>query len=220
MFLLVTGGSGSGKSEYAERRVLELGAGYRIYLATMQCFDEESEKRVQRHRKMRAGKGFVTVERPLDLKGLELRKPGGNFFEKSTGDTAGTGVEVSPSNFGDPGERRGDDPENASCQFAVLLECMSNLAANEMFAPGGSRERTVEEIKRGIDRLVGTCDNLVVVTNEVCSDGILYDPDTLAYQEVLGEINRFLAGIADEVVEVVYGIPVTLKGKGRCRAEN
>ena len=69
MITLVTGGCGSGKSEYAERRVLELGAGYRIYLATMQCFDEESEKRVQRHRKMRAGKGFVTVERPLDLKG-------------------------------------------------------------------------------------------------------------------------------------------------------
>ena len=34
----------------------------RIYIATMYPFDEESRKRVQRHRKMRQGKGFETVE--------------------------------------------------------------------------------------------------------------------------------------------------------------
>lgn len=200
MFLLVTGGSGSGKSEYAEQRVLDLGAGHRIYLATMQCFDEESRKRVQRHRRMRSGKGFVTVERPLDLKGLDLRKLQGEFLKNASGCFE---------------ERRGNTSEREFCQVTVLLECMSNLAANEMFAPGGSKERTIEEIKGGIDRLEGTCDNLVVVTNEVCSDGILYDADTLAYQEALGQINCFLAERADEVVEVVYGIPVTLKGKRR-----
>lgn len=211
MFLVVTGGSGSGKSEYAERRVLELGPGHRIYVATMQCFDEESQKRVQRHRRMRAGKGFVTLERPLDLKGLEIRNLPGELLEKVSGYPAGSKGEFSEKASGCFGEAEEKASENASCQVTVLLECMSNLAANEMFAPGGSRERTVEEIKRGIDRLIGTCDNLVVVTNEVCSDGILYDPDTVAYQEALGQINCWLAGAADEVVEVVCGIPVTLK---------
>ena len=35
MILLITGGSGSGKSEYAERRVKESGLPARYYLATM-----------------------------------------------------------------------------------------------------------------------------------------------------------------------------------------
>lgn len=175
MFLLVTGGSGSGKSEYAEGRVLEFGIEKRYYIATMMCFDKESQKRVERHRKMRAGKGFETVERYLNLK--ELKLPGGTQREGIT----------------------------------VLLECMSNLAANEIFAPGGSGEQAAREIKTGIDRLIGKCDNLVVVTNELFSDGISYDPKTQKYLQVLGEVNCYMAELADEVVEVVYGIPVAHK---------
>ena len=61
MLALVTGGSGSGKSAWAEDLVLSLGEGRRIYIATMYPFDEESHRRIERHRKMRAGKGFETV---------------------------------------------------------------------------------------------------------------------------------------------------------------
>ncbi len=62
MMILVTGGSGSGKSAFAEDCVVSFGETDRIYIATMYPFDEESRKRVQRHRKMRQGKGFETVE--------------------------------------------------------------------------------------------------------------------------------------------------------------
>lgn len=62
MLTLVTGGSGSGKSAFAEDRVLSFGDAQRIYIATMHPFDEESHKRIERHQKMRAGKGFETVE--------------------------------------------------------------------------------------------------------------------------------------------------------------
>ena len=54
MLILVTGGSGSGKSAFAEDRVLSLGEAKRIYIATMHPFDQESFKRIERHRKMRA----------------------------------------------------------------------------------------------------------------------------------------------------------------------
>lgn len=54
MFVLVTGGSGSGKSEYAEQTVVQLGALPRLYIATMYPFDEECHRRIQRHQKMRA----------------------------------------------------------------------------------------------------------------------------------------------------------------------
>jgi len=46
MMELVTGGSGSGKSAFAEDRVLSFGEAERIYIATMHPFDEESNKRI------------------------------------------------------------------------------------------------------------------------------------------------------------------------------
>ena len=67
MLILVSGGSASGKSKYAEDLVVQAPPGERIYVATMQVWDEESRRRVERHRAMRAGKGFRTEERPVHL---------------------------------------------------------------------------------------------------------------------------------------------------------
>ena len=85
MLYLVTGGSGSGKSEYAEALVQQLrgksgqeasdeekqGSDDGVwYLATMIPYGAETEKKIDRHRKMRKDKGFVTKECYLDLKGF------------------------------------------------------------------------------------------------------------------------------------------------------
>ena len=95
----------------------------------------------------------------------------------------------------------------------VLLECMSNLAANEMYQKDGAGSRTVEAICRGLDHLCNQADHLVVVSNEIFSDGMEYDPETFRYQQYLGKINQYIAGKADLVVEVVYGIPLIHKGE-------
>ena len=173
MLCVVTGGSGSGKSAFAEQTVSAFGADENVYVATMMCFDEESRERVRRHRIMRSGRNFVTVERYLDLKGLSL------------GEAHGT--------------------------RAVLLECMSNLAANEMFDPDGSKENALTEILAGVNALREQCDLLVIVTNEIFSDGITYDESTREYQKLLGQINQEIAHLADQVTEVVYGIPLMMK---------
>ncbi len=68
MFYLVTGGAGSGKSEWAERLAGTLGNGPRLYVATMRVFDDEGRKRVEKHRAMRAGRGFRTLEMGSRLK--------------------------------------------------------------------------------------------------------------------------------------------------------
>ena len=170
MITLITGGSGSGKSAYAEGRITGFGERERIYIATMYPFDEESRQRVKRHRAMREKKNFQTIECYTGLKNLEISK-GAN----------------------------------------VLLECMSNLVANEMFRQDGAGERTVQEILEGIRKLAGQARELVVVTNEIFSDGICYDPETTRYQTYLGEINRWLGKWAGQVIEVVYGIPIYLK---------
>lgn len=172
MMILITGGSGSGKSAYAEQLVTEFGDFNRIYIATMYPFDEESHKRIKRHRNMRARKQFTTVECYTGLKNLTI-------------------------------------PEH-SC---VLLECMSNLTANEMFQETGAGEHTVQEILAGVERLKNQAEHLILVTNEIFSDGIEYDKETRTYQDYLGKINQNLAREADQVTEVVYGIPVHWKQK-------
>ena len=171
MMVLVTGGSGSGKSAFAEDKILSFGQGRRIYIATMHPYDEESYKRVARHQKMRAGKGFETVECYTGLKEAEL-------------------------------------PEDC----IVLLECMSNLVANEMFEETGAGEKTVEAVMEGIRNLKKKARHVVIVTNEIFSEAASYEGDTVRYQEYLGKINQEMGKMADEVVEVVYGIPIWHKG--------
>ena len=65
MIHLVIGGSGSGKSEYAEN-LLEDSPG-KYYIATMQVYDAEGRKKVARHQRLRAGKGFQTIEQTRDI---------------------------------------------------------------------------------------------------------------------------------------------------------
>ena len=80
MFYLITGGSGSGKSEYAENLARKLGkstapdteAAPLYYIATMRVWDEEGRARVRKHRLQREGKGFLTLERFTDMEKLEL----------------------------------------------------------------------------------------------------------------------------------------------------
>ena len=61
-------------------------------------------------------------------------------------------------------------------------------------------------------KLYSGCRHLVIVTNEVFSDGCEYDAGTTDYIRRLGELNVRLSRAADAVVEVVYSIPVFLKG--------
>ena len=50
--------------------------------------------------------------------------------------------------------------------------------------------------------------DVVIVTNEIFSDAAFFEGDMDTYLKDLGKINQETAQMADEVVEVVYGIPV------------
>lgn len=62
----VIGAAASGKSAYAESLCLGHD-GPRVYLATMEPFGEEGARRIARHRALREGKGFSTLERTRDV---------------------------------------------------------------------------------------------------------------------------------------------------------
>lgn len=198
MLYIVTGGSGSGKSEYAEQIAVQCrnrNGGTLWYLATMRIWDDEGRKRVERHRRMRAAKGFETIERYTDLETLELREK----FEE-------------PNPTGLDAERKTDSLKHwESCQVAqkpvLLLECMSNLVLNEFYDQKNGAE---ERILQGIKHLQKQCRDLIIVTNEIFSDGMTYDPESERYIQLLGRINRELGQMADSVTEVVYGIPLAV----------
>lgn len=192
MIYLVTGGSGSGKSAYAEGLL----SGFqnidtRYYIATMQVYGEEGKKRVERHRKMREGKGFVTVEKTVQI-GQALIP-----FEKSL-------------------EAAGYNMKKARQCRAALVECISNLTANEMFDENGQRgeKQVIANVVQGLNELSHSVRELVIVTNNVFDDGICYDESTMAYIRALARINIELARIADEVIEVTAGCPVVWKKTG------
>ena len=66
--ILITGGSRSGKSEYA-RHMAEALAGTRVFIATCPALDAEMTERIRKHQEKRRERGWQTVEEPLDLAG-------------------------------------------------------------------------------------------------------------------------------------------------------
>ena len=76
MITLITGGSGCGKSTYAESRMLSYSLP-RVYVATMIPCGEDAARRIARHRQLRAGKGFETLEKGVDVGGLPLPEGAG-----------------------------------------------------------------------------------------------------------------------------------------------
>lgn len=192
MIYLVLGGSGSGKSEYAENLAVELhdtaGKNSKLfYLAHMYPYivdgtgekrmDDETRKRIERHRTMRKSKGFETRELFCDMKN-ELA-----LLENDT---------------------------------VLLSECMSNLLANEMYLPEGNlAEGICEELLFNIivNPIIKKSKEVaayVVVTNEIYLDKEM-DAETVKYVKALGYINKCLVKYSKQAYEVVCGIPLALK---------
>ncbi len=67
LLILITGGVASGKSELAEKMAIGLSNGTSAYLATMLPHDDEGRLRVEKHKRIREGKGFDTHEIPYRL---------------------------------------------------------------------------------------------------------------------------------------------------------
>lgn len=208
MITLITGGSGSGKSAYAEKYIChvsnEKGCKEKYYIATMQIFDDEGQRKIDRHRRLRAGKGFITIEQPRDIQNAVSKLQSESSLK--TGRSA-------------------------------LLECMSNLVANEMFPPADASgiqateaekealddtenmkdydtaqiSRVSKKVLKEVSILSENVAELVIVTNNVFEDGVCYDESTMNYIKAMGIVNKGLAAMAERVVEVVAGIPVAVK---------
>lgn len=194
--ILVTGGSASGKSAFAEQ-LLAGQRGLHIYLATMRDDSEEGKRRVQKHRAHRRDRGFYTVEAPRDLMSAFS-------FLPFTGQKAAVCREADKAGF----------PCAALRDSAVLLECLSNLAANEMFLENGSvrdAEQCREMVLREVFALRDACRELIVVGAILSEAHCHFDARTNAWIKSFSEIQNAVAEAADAVWKVEAGIPACLK---------
>ena len=95
------------------------------------------------------------------------------------------------------------------------MEDLGNLAANELFFPQTpAPEEAYRSILRGLRSLQAGAEHLIVISNDLHRDGESYPRETEEYLELLARLHRDLAARADQVVEVVCGLPIVWKGEG------
>lgn len=189
MLYVVTGGSGSGKSAFAEDLAVKINkefvGNHLYYLATMHAYDKESVLRIKRHRQMRKGKGFITIEQELFL---------------------GVNIEDSLYALDEAGTYLLEDLSNLLAN-EMYLGTHKEWFSDRWGADGLYEKLIILSQKKS---------NLIIVTNEIFSDDGNYDRETESFLMQLGYLNCRLAGEADGVVEVVCGIPVWQKGRLEC----
>ena len=216
MRVLVTGAASSGKSAWAEARAMGLAAP-RTYVATMAPAGREAAARIRRHRELRRGKGFRTVELfgadagpgPDPAAGPGAAGPG----------AAGAGPDVGAL-LDSLGLRGG----------CALVEDLGNLLANRLFSPDGAEVApalALEWAEGDLEAVYARFDDVVVVGCEVGCEGVdglvlgaaraLAEPGdprlaTERYVRLLGTLACRVARGSDEVVEVVASRPNYLRG--------
>jgi adenosylcobinamide kinase/adenosylcobinamide-phosphate guanylyltransferase len=99
----------------------------------------------------------------------------------------------------------------SSCDV-IVVDCLTIFAANLLEEEG-------EDTKAIEHRVTALCDALqtigcavVLVSNEVGSGVVPAYPLGRRYRDLLGEINQSVARVADDVVLMVAGLPLALKG--------
>jgi adenosylcobinamide kinase / adenosylcobinamide-phosphate guanylyltransferase len=102
--------------------------------------------------------------------------------------------------------------EHQLASEVIVVDCLTIFAANLLEAAGeGSNaiERRVEALCEALR--TAQC-NVVLVSNEVGSGVVPPYPVGRRFRDLLGEINQKVARVADDVVLMVAGLPLALKG--------
>ncbi len=94
----------------------------------------------------------------------------------------------------------------------IVVDCLTVFAANLLEEEGEDSDA----IERRIEALCGSlravgC-SVVLVSNEVGSGVVPAYPLGRRYRDLLGEINQRVARVSDDVVLMVAGLPLALKG--------
>jgi len=180
----IVGGARSGKSSFAEKICRDSSAGI-CYIATSKITDEDMADRVEKHRAKRPA-GWTTMEKYSNFNEIE-------------------------------------DTEEFNDNDIFLLDCMTIMITNIMFNHevdyDSCSPQVLDEVEKDvfneIKELLGLIKKhnkkLIIVSNEVGMGIVPAYRLGAVFRDIAGRVNQFLAAQADEVYNVICGLPQKLK---------
>ena len=101
--------------------------------------------------------------------------------------------------------------EEAPKADLLLIDCLTLYLANVMGRKRCSHRQVRVHIQRLCEALRGTDASVVIVSNEAGSGIVPQYRSGREYRDLLGELNQQIAKVADRVVLMVAGLPLTIK---------
>lgn len=89
----------------------------------------------------------------------------------------------------------------------ILLDCLGNLLANEMFKDEKTESKIniTEKIFKSLYAINEKAENLIIISNDVFSDGCTYSDSVIEYIDTLAKLHIKIAGISQRAIECVAG---------------
>lgn len=107
--------------------------------------------------------------------------------------------------------------EHAAAYDMMLVDCLTIFVANLQGAADADPIGAARRIEEFLEALRTPPSSVVLVSNEVGSGVVPPYPAGRKFRDALGELNQRVAAIADNVVLLVAGLPLALKGTiGAC----
>jgi adenosylcobinamide kinase / adenosylcobinamide-phosphate guanylyltransferase len=97
----------------------------------------------------------------------------------------------------------------------LLIDCFTLYVANVMRIERKGQPDNRRHIRALCDAIQSSRTSIIAVSNEVGSGIVPAYRSGRLYRELLGQLNQEVAAIADNVVLMVAGVPLPIKGSGR-----
>ena len=94
----------------------------------------------------------------------------------------------------------------------VLVDCLTLWATNFFFDLDSDVDRALAALQAEFDRFTAQDATFILVTNEIGMGGTSENDIQRRFTDLQGWMNQYAAARADEVVLMVSGIPVKIKG--------
>jgi adenosylcobinamide kinase / adenosylcobinamide-phosphate guanylyltransferase len=102
--------------------------------------------------------------------------------------------------------------EQGSSYRIIVVDCLTLYAANLLDAQHGDLISIEDRLREFYEALRSAPCSVALVSNEVGSGIVPAFPEGRKYRDLLGEINQRVASAADNVLLIVAGLPLALKG--------